>query len=225
MTRILMVRHGDTELDSASRYWGKTDVKLSPQGFNQAERLSKRLAQEKLDAIYSSDLVRARATAEIISSRHAVPVTGCPELREVDFGELEGLTFAEISGRYPEVASLWIQRSPELEYSGGESRNGFIQRVEGFRKRLEKHAPEDIILVVAHSGVLRTLICQLLEVKIEFRWQLRCDLASLSAVETYAGGGVLTLLNDVSHLRCEGDLPHSAGQKMNPEKKGFAPIS
>lgn len=225
MTRILMVRHGDTELDSTTRYWGKSDVKLSPQGFRQAERLSKRLAGEKLDVIYSSDLLRARATAQIISSRHAVPVTDCPELREVNFGELEGLTFAEISGRYPKVASLWLQRSSGLEYPGGESRNGFIQRVGGFLGRLGKHAPEDIILVVAHSGVIRTLICQLLKVKIEFRWQLRCDLASLSAVETYAGGAVLTLLNDVSHLRCEGDLPHPAGQEMNPEKKGFAPIS
>ncbi len=196
-----MVRHGETEGNSALRYWGKSDVKLSVQGLAQAERLRDRLTGENIDAIYSSDLIRARVTAEIIASGHSLPVIPCPELREVNFGELEGLTFEEISRKYPEVAKLWIERSPELEYPGGESRDDFTHRVAGFRKRLEKHGPSDTVLIVAHSGVLRTLICHLLNCELDIRWNLRCDLASLSVVEIHPGGTILILLNDVSHLR------------------------
>ena len=92
MSRLLLVRHGDTELNSAERYWGNTDVKLSDAGFRQAERLRDRLATERIDAIYSSELRRASATAEIIASSHRLHVIICAELREMNFGELEGLT-------------------------------------------------------------------------------------------------------------------------------------
>lgn len=201
MTRILMVRHGDTELNSALRYWGKSDVKLSARGLSQAERLRDRLTAENIDAIYSSDLVRAMVTAEIIASGHKLRIIPCSELREVNFGELEGLTFEEISEKYPAVAKLWIARSPKLKYPGGESRKDFTTRVCSFLRRLKRHGANDSVLIVAHSGVLRTLICELLKAPPEMRWQLRCDLASLSIVGTYAGGAILTLLNDVSHLR------------------------
>jgi alpha-ribazole phosphatase len=196
-----MVRHGETELNSALRYWGKSDVKLSALGLSQAERLRDRLAFEKIDAIYSSSMVRARVTAEIIASGHHLSITECPELCEVDFGKLEGLTFEEIKAQFPAVAKLWTERSPELEYPGGESRSRFYDRVCSFPSRLTKHRPEETILIVAHSGVLRTIICRLLGIDLDFRWQMRLDLASLSTVEVYPNMSVLTLLNDVSHLR------------------------
>jgi alpha-ribazole phosphatase len=201
LPRLLMVRHGETELNSALRYWGRSDVKLSALGLSQAERLRDRLAFEKIDAIYSSSMVRARVTAEIIASGHRLSITDCQELCEVDFGKLEGLTFEEIKAQYPDVAKLWIERSPALEYPGGENRSQFYDRVCGFTSRLGKHQTDEIILIVAHSGVLRTLICRLLGVDLDFRWQMRLDLASLSTVEVYPNMSVLTLLNDVSHLR------------------------
>lgn len=194
------MRHGDTELNSAERYWGHSDVELSAAGLRQAERLRDRLAAEKIDAIYSSDLLRASLTAKIIASRHQLDVITCAELREINFGDAEGLTFDEISQLYPEVTKLWVQRSPKLEYPGGESLDQFNNRVSKFQDRLEKHAPEQTILMVAHSGVLRTLVCQLLGIELRYRWQFRLDFASLSIIETYRQGAVLSLLNDVSHL-------------------------
>ena len=199
--QIFLVRHGETELNSALRYWGRSDVKLSPLGLSQAERVRDRLACEKIDAIYSSSMIRARTTAEIISSGHRVPITECQEICEVDFGKLEGLTFEEIEQQYPDVAKLWIERSPELEYPDGESRNEFYDRVCSFIPRIEIHRPDDTILVVAHSGVLRTIICRLLGIDLDFRWHMRLDLSSLSIVETYPNMSILTLLNDTSHLR------------------------
>ena len=200
MSRLLLVRHGDTELNSAERYWGHTNVELSAAGLRQAERLCDRLATEKINAIYSSDLLRASVTAKIITSRHQLDVITCAELQEINFGDAEGLTFDEISRLYPEVTKLWTGRSLKLKYPGGESLDQFNSRISKFLDRLEKHAAEETILIVAHSGVLRTLVCQLLGIGLRYRWQFRLDFASLSIIETYPQGAVLSLLNDVSHL-------------------------
>jgi len=201
LSRLLLVRHGDTELNSAERYWGRSDVDLSAAGLRQAEKLRDHLAIEKIDAIYASNLRRASVTAETIASRHQLAVITCAELCEIDFGELEGLTFEEISRLYPEVTRLWVERSPRLKFPGGESFVEFNQRVSKFLRRLEKHAAEEAVLIVAHSGVLRTLMCHLLGLELHRRWQIRLDLASLSILETHQQGAILSLLNSTSHLR------------------------
>lgn len=200
MPRLLLVRHGETELNSALRYWGRTDVALSGIGLIQAERLRERLNPQKIDVIYSSDLKRALVTAQIIVFEHNLKVTACPELREIDFGQLEGLTFDEINRLYPEVARMWMERDPGLVYPGGESLAELDKRVHQFRSHLERHNEKETILIVGHSGVLRTLLCQLMGMEPQQRWQIRLDLASLTIVETYRQGAILTLLNDVSHL-------------------------
>ena len=201
MSRLLLVRHGETELNSAERYWGHTDVKLSAAGLRQAEQLRHLLTAEKIDAVYASNLSRARVTADTIVSGRSLVVITCPELREINFGQLEGLTFAEISRRYPEVARLWKERTPGLSYPGGESIGEFDRRVSRFLGRLEGHASLGTILVVAHSGVLRVLVCHLLGLGLEHRWQFRLDLASVSVLETYPQGAIISRLNDVCHLR------------------------
>ncbi|MDO9333391.1 MAG: histidine phosphatase family protein, partial [Dehalococcoidales bacterium] len=127
-------------------------------------------------------------------------VTTCPELREIDFGKLEGLKFAEIHNQFPEVAQMRNNRSPSLAYPGGESLVELEDRVTKFKARLADHQADETILVVAHEGVLRTLICQLLELEMKSRWNIKLDLASLSIVETYPETNILCLLNDVSHL-------------------------
>jgi alpha-ribazole phosphatase len=205
LAKLLLVRHGETELNSAQRYWGKTDVGLGAVGLRQAEQLRDRLATEKIDYVYSSKMRRAMVTARSIASIHHVEVTVCPELREIDFGKLEGLNFDEVHIQYPEVAQMWVQHNPELAYPEGESLPQLEKRITEFRTRLAKHMVNDTILVVAHSGVLRTLICQLLDLEMRNRWNIRLDLASLSIVETYSETAILSLLNDTSHLmdRCK----------------------
>ncbi len=203
MTRLLLVRHGETELQSSLRYWGKTDVDLGPIGLHQAEQLRDRLAMEKIDAIYTSELKRAAETAAVIAARQNLKVTPCPELKEVDFGRLEGLEFNEIHQQFPEIEKMWVTRDPALVYPDGESLTGFEERVAGFMSRLQTHRQDETVLVVAHAGVVRTLICQLLTLGMQNRWSLRIDLGSLSIVETYPEISVLCLLNDVSHLMAE----------------------
>jgi len=200
LSKLIMVRHGDTELSSDKKYWGHSDIKLSTAGFRQAERLRDRLATQRIDAIYSSDLQRASVTAETIASRHQLAVTICVELREINFGKLEGLTFEEVNRLYPEVTRLWVDRSSTLQCPGGESLADLNNRVSNFMGRLKKHTPEETILIVAHSGSLRLLVCQLLDIELYHLRQIRLDFASLTILETYPQGAILSLLNDVSHL-------------------------
>lgn len=200
MSRLLLVRHGDTELGSTLRYWGQSDVKLSAVGLKQAERLRDRLATERIDAIYTSNLRRASASAEIIAAAHQLDIVGCYELNEVDFGKIEGLTFDEVSRLYPEVSQTWVSRSLSLEFPDGENFDKFNNRVSKFLSRLEKHTSDETILITAHAGPLRLLVCHLLGLELRHWRQFRIDLASLSIVETYSQGAILNLLNDVSHL-------------------------
>lgn len=201
MSRLLLVRHGNTRQNSAKRFWGKTDVELSADGVRQAEKLRDRLATQKIDTIYASKLSRARVTAEIIASRHPLNIATHAELGEIDFGQVEGLTFAEINRLHPELSEAMSQWGTRPEFPGGESLDDLDQRVQGFLKRLKQHGPEATILIVSHAGTLRLMICNLLGIGKKHWRHMQLDLASLSIVETYPQGAVLSLLNDVSHLK------------------------
>ena len=200
MSKLLLVRHGDTVLNSAQRFWGQTDVELSAAGLRQAERLRHRLAEQRIDVVYSSDLQRALVTARTIASGHQLEVIICPELRETNFGECEGLTFEEIIQLYPDMAEWWANWSLQLRFPGGERADEVNTRVTGFLDRLKKHAPEETILIVAHSAPLRMMICHLLGMELWHWRQFRLGLASLSILETYQQGAIISLLNDTSHL-------------------------
>ena len=200
MSKLFLVRHGDTTLNSAERYWGETDVELSADGLRQAERLRDRLAAERLDFVYSSDLQRAFVTAKTIASGHQLEVITCPELKEINFGEFEGLTFDEISQNYPEMVKLWTEWSLQVRFPGGESVDELNQRVTRFLERLETHSEKETVLIVAHSAPLRLLICHLLGIELRHWRQFCLNLASLSILETYPQGAIISLLNDTSHL-------------------------
>jgi alpha-ribazole phosphatase len=201
LSRLLLIRHGNTKLDNATRFWGTTDVELSDIGIRQAEQLRDRLATEKISAIYASKLSRAHVTAEIIASRHRRDITALAELNEINFGWLEGLTFEEISQRHPEVAEVLSKWAVRPKFPGGESLDELDARVQKFLQRLKTHKPEETILIVSHAGTLRLMICNLLAIGLEHWRHMRLDLASLSIVETYPQGAILSLLNDVSHLK------------------------
>jgi len=201
LSRLLLVRHGITEFNSTRRLAGYWDGGLTAEGLRQIEKLRDRLAKEKIDAVYCSDLKRAVVTAEIISSGHDVEITSCPELREINYGDAEGLTFEEIGHRYPELAEAITSLSLELNFPGGESFREFIARTSKFLDRLNKHTEEQTILIVSHGGPLRVLVCELLGIDQSHWRQFRFDNASLSIVETYPQRVILSLFNDTSHLK------------------------
>ncbi len=201
LSKLLLVRHGSTDYNSSRRFLGHSDIELNTAGYRQVERLRDRLADEKIDAIYSSDLKRALATAEVTSSGRDVDIVACPELREVNYGICEGLTFQEIGSRHPDVAEKCINFTLELAFPEGECFEEFIERTCRFLDRLGKHGPSETVLIVSHNGPLKVLVCRLLGISMEHWWQISIDTASLSVLVTSPRGARLISLNDTSHLK------------------------
>lgn len=203
LAKLLLVRHGETEWNREGRYQGQSDIQLNATGIRQAERLRDRINGERLDAIYSSDLKRAVTTAGIIASGQGIGTIACSELREIDFGQLEGKNFAQ-SMLDPIQAKWWNSRDPRISPPGGESINQLSSRVSQFITRVNALSSEKTMLIVAHGGSLRALLCLLLEINPKYWWQMQLDHASLSVVRTSPQGAILSLLNDTSHLAgCE----------------------
>jgi alpha-ribazole phosphatase len=196
--RLLLVRHGETEHNREWRYQGRTDLELNQAGRQQAERLRQRLSREPIDVIYASNLKRAAETADIIAQGRGLRVEFRENLAEIDFGRFEGLTHAEIVERYPD----WPPGDYDFTAYGGESLEQLSQRLGAFEKDLRNHNPaDDNILVIAHAGSLRVLLCRLLGIAIEKWWRFRLAPASLTIIEDVERESVLTLFNDVSHLK------------------------
>lgn len=199
MPRLLLVRHGATEDNVLRRFLGQRDVPLSRLGREQVERLRLRLTGERIDAAYTSDLSRARDTAMPVCAGRAEALVACPELREMDFGDCDGLTFDEIVERYPRLARS-VGGGKRIEFPGGETLQQLNDRVGLFLARLGQHGAGESVLVVSHGGPLRVALCRLLGIGLGHWWQFRLDTASLTVVGMYPAGAVVTLMNDTSHL-------------------------
>jgi alpha-ribazole phosphatase len=200
VTRLLLARHGQTERHQTDRFLGATDVPLSDIGLRQVEYLSQHLVGERIDAIYTSPLSRARTTAEIVAAAHGLPVNLRDALRECDFGVAEGLTFPEIEQQYPALAKELLAWRAVI-FPGGESLGDLDRRLIPFAEEMEKHGENETVLIVAHGGPLRLLICRWLGLGIDDWLKFRLDLASLSIVEIYEQGSILCRLNDTSYLK------------------------
>lgn len=156
-TRLIAVRHGETAWNVDTRIQGQLDIALNPTGIWQAQRAAQALEDEPIAAIYASDLSRAWRTALEIARPHGLTVTPEPGLRERAFGAFEGRTFADIDAHSPEQARLWRTRDPEFTPEGGESLLTFRDRVTSVAARLAARHPGELVVLVAHGGVMDVL--------------------------------------------------------------------
>lgn len=157
VTRILAIRHGETAWNRDARIQGQIDIPLNDTGHWQAERTAAALADEPIDALYSSDLSRARQTAEALARQRGLAVQTHPGLRERHFGAFQGRTWAELEQEHPDVVHAWKTRVPDFAPPGGESLLALRARVEATFAELAGRHPGQAIAVVAHGGVLDIL--------------------------------------------------------------------
>jgi probable phosphoglycerate mutase len=154
-THILAIRHGETDWNVDTRIQGQIDIALNPHGLWQAKQVGLALAEEKMDAIYASDLSRAFITAQHIASHHGLEVSDVISLRERHYGAFEGLTWAEIQQAHPQDAKRWHDRDPHwVPSNGGESLVMLHARVEQMVNRLASQHIGQQIAIVTHGGVL-----------------------------------------------------------------------
>lgn len=199
-TRLILIRHGETAWNRATRIQGHTDIPLNSVGLTQAERLAQALVDEPLAAIYSSDLARARQTAEALARVQGLDVRLDAALRERAFGRFEGLSWDEITQRYPEDAARWRRREADFDVGGGESLAVFSARCRAAVLRIAAAHPGQSIAIVAHGGVLDCLYRAATGVALDAprSWQL----GNAAINRLLAAGGGLTLVgwNDDQHL-------------------------
>ena len=187
-TLLLLLRHGETDRNAAGRSQGRDDPPLNARGRRQAADAARALAPLAPAAVYSSDASRARDTAAAVAVACGLEPRVDPRLAELDHGELDGLTGAELRERYPELLEVWRgPGGPSLVVPGGESLEQSRERMVAAATEIgERHRGESVV-VVSHNLALRTLACEALGAPLTAARRLRLDLCSLTIVELRPG--------------------------------------
>jgi broad specificity phosphatase PhoE/ribonuclease HI len=203
-TRLILVRHGETAMTAQGRYSGRGDVPLSEQGEAQAMAAGGRVAGISRDvtAVVSSPLIRCTRTAELIAAElGTVTVTVLPELIECDFGDWEGLTFAEVRERWPEELDRWLD-STSVAPPGGESFQAVAKRVRGALATLRAAYPSGTVVVVSHVSPIKLILRDALAASDAFLHRLFLDAAGVSTMDMWPDGGIaVRSVNETAHLR------------------------
>ena len=195
MTRLLLVRHAEAEHTTRGRCYGSLDVGLSADGHRQAAALAAALRPEPVTAVVASPRRRALDTARPIAAAHGLEVEVVPELRELDFGELEGRTYDEIAASLPELYAAWMTRPTEVSFPGGESYADLRERALGAVAALRGRLEAGTAVVVAHGGVVRAVVADVLGLPDERIFRRAVGPASVTTVEWLGGEPVVAGLN------------------------------
>jgi len=218
--RLILARHGETASNRDGLGLGLQDVPLTEKGRHQADALAEALAGAKIDAIYSSPLRRALDTAQVIASRHGLEVVVDEGLTEMDVGDLDGLTFEEMRGRYPEFLSRWLgEEAGTLRMPGGrESLQEVQDRAREAVRRIAGRHGRETVVAVTHNFTIHALLCDALNMSIcDFR-RLRHDLAAISTLDVRDGRAVVVHLNDRCHLEACGLWEPQAWPVRRPQE-------
>ena len=201
-TRLLLLRHGQTELSVQRKYSGRGNPERTETGLRQAADAARYLGQKGgISAVVTSPLQRAHATASAAADALGLPVEVDEDLIETDFGDWEGLTFLEAAERDPDLHRRWL-RDTGLRPPGGESFDEVQHRIERARDRIIAEHGASTVLVVSHVTPIKTLLRLALGAGTSVLHRLHLDLASLSIAEFYPDNGAsVRLVNDTSYLR------------------------
>jgi broad specificity phosphatase PhoE len=195
--RVVLVRHGETVGQSSIRYYGATDVALSETGRQQMERVRAALAAEEFDAVYTSERQRTTSAAGIVAPYlRAQPVAG---FNEINFGRWEGLTREEIAARDPQLFHQWRAALHEFTFPDGDAVPAFRARVTATLHAWLPAAPARTLLI-AHKGIIATIITELLRLSPAERATWSIDLASIHTLVAAAGEWHAEWVNHTEHL-------------------------
>lgn len=202
MTRIILVRHGQTEWNRVERFRGRADVPLNEAGLAQAEATGKRVASEwQPVAVYTSPLSRSVKTAESIAKHYDLEVQIHPGLADIDYGEWQGLSPEEAGQRWPEEIDAWYNQPHLARIPGGETLSDLRARLmQTVNELAARHTGETIVLV-GHTVINRIILLGILGLGNDRFWRIKQDTCAINIFEAEAGDFVLVSLNDTCHLR------------------------
>ena len=202
MTRVILVRHGQTEWNRVERFRGRADVPLNEIGLAQAEATGKRVASEwQPVSAYSSPLSRAVKTAEAIARHFDLPVQIHAGMADIDYGEWQGLTPDEVKERWPETLYAWYHAPHTARIPGGETLDDLRTRGMAAVHELATRHAEQTIALVGHTVINRIVLLGVLGLGNDRFWRLRQDTCAINVFEADGGEFTLASLNDTCHLR------------------------
>ena len=201
MTKIFLIRHGLSEWNKLNKIQGQKNTILTELGEKQAAHMGNRLIEENIDIIYSSDLKRAYDTAKIISNIINKPLISSEAIREINFGQWEGLNTEELQEKYRDEYLTWTKEPDKLNMDGAETLEDLKHRGMKYIDHIVKENQNKNIAIVSHGVMLKVIILGLLGVDMSHYKNISLNNVSLSIVECRTYNNVLTLLNDTSHLK------------------------
>lgn len=184
-TRLYLARHGQVVNHHELRYNGHFDVDITEKGEKQMEHLAASLKGHHIEAIYSSDLIRAYKGAEMIAEELGINNERFPDLRELSLGRWEGLTMEEAKERFPEEADLRFRDLSHYRVQGGENITDLSNRVIPALERLLKLHKGKTFLILAHGGVNRTILCHAMDLSLEHFFKIEQDYGCLNIIDYY----------------------------------------
>lgn len=202
-TRVLLIRHGETDWNRNRRFQGRSDLPLNPTGRDQARALALALKDEPLNAIYSSPLVRAMETVNQIMAFHpSVPVFNEEGLVEMDLGDFEGLEAQHWAEQYPDFRKSWQENPASVKMPGGESLPEVqVRAIDTLERITHSYPSESTLLLCCHNFVNITILCCALEIPLDRFREIRQETAALNIL--YMKGKQLQaeVVNERSHLQ------------------------
>ena len=208
MTRLVIVRHGETAWNAEHRVQGQLDVPLNDTGLRQAQAVAAVLGRERCAAIYSSDLSRARQTAEPTAAALGMEVKLDAGLRERHYGMFESLTYAEVQVKFPDEYARFDARDPDFDFRTGESLKAFYARAVASVSAIAERHPEEDVLVFTHGGVLDKLYRYITGLSMSAPREFGIPNCGINRIGAAPGGWQILAWADKRHLKSAlDDLP------------------
>ncbi|MDF2613560.1 MAG: cobC [Clostridia bacterium] len=201
MITLILIRHATTEANEHQTFSGFKETQISAAGKKQIDALTKRLCHYKIHAIYASPSNRTWQTVKDIADKKRLPIQTADELREIHFGNFEGISFQTIQEEYPDEIIKMIDLGDNYVYPGGESLVQSYKRTAVKIDDIKRIHNEQVILICAHAGTIRNVLSHLISKSPSLHWHFKIDNASLTIVTIENDFAVIERLNDTCFIQ------------------------
>jgi alpha-ribazole phosphatase len=194
-TRLILIRHPEPVQSADGRCYGSLDVELSAAGLTHAERLARTLVQARLAGVFTSPRSRARAAAEAIAAPHGLPAVAVDDLRELDFGELEGRLYDDIRRELPDLYRRWMDAPTTVRFPGGEGYPDLRRRAVTAVDRLRAGHAGRAFAVVTHGGVARAVLAAALAMPDEAVFAIDQSYGAVNVIDWFGDRPLVRAVN------------------------------
>lgn len=200
MVKLILVRHALTVDNQKSRLSGHIDSSISEEGKEQIDKITNYLKDFDIDKIYTTTSSRTKDTVKKLSELKSIEIIEKESLKEISFGDFEGLTFDEIKDKYPKEFQDMIEKGYEYKYPNGESLIDSYNRVCIELDNIISNNDDRTILICSHGGTIRNIITYLISNSHKYHWNFKIDNGSVTILEVQDGFTVITAMNNTSFI-------------------------